>query len=315
MEKTPSSLREVIKQTVRHHLERENGLAMGQCLTAVGWVGGTLPEIYEDGGMVELSMADVAGGGFAVGAALAGRRPIYVIRYQGFNWYNAPIIINYACKSKAIWGRPCPMFIRSIAMEGAIGPVAGSSHHALYYRMPGVKIYSPMTPGEYQITYKEFMASDEVFYVSEHRGAYANTEELDDIIYESPDYVLCPISITRFAAVEASRKLLAEGIKVAVHHIFRIKPFEPNETMLKSLKNSRCGGCVLDDDYPDGIAKAIGFDLAALTQARMSALGLPNRTAGFAAKVDNLPPDADTIAEFVRSQVVALNYPPLDETS
>ena len=42
---------------------------MGQCLTAVGWVGGTLPELYEDNGMVELSMADVAGGGFAVGAA------------------------------------------------------------------------------------------------------------------------------------------------------------------------------------------------------------------------------------------------------
>ena len=36
-------------------------------LTAVGWVGGTLPELYEDKGMVELSMADVAGGGFAVG--------------------------------------------------------------------------------------------------------------------------------------------------------------------------------------------------------------------------------------------------------
>ena len=35
---------------------------MGQCLTAVGWVGGTLPELYEDKGMVELSMADVAGG-------------------------------------------------------------------------------------------------------------------------------------------------------------------------------------------------------------------------------------------------------------
>ena len=67
MEKT---LREVIKETIRHHLLKENGLAMGQCLTAVGWVGGTLPELYEEHGMIELSMADVAGGGIAVGAAL-----------------------------------------------------------------------------------------------------------------------------------------------------------------------------------------------------------------------------------------------------
>ena len=57
---------------------------MGQCLTAVGWVGGTLPELYEKDGMIELSMADVARGGFAVGAALAEKRPIYIIRYPGF---------------------------------------------------------------------------------------------------------------------------------------------------------------------------------------------------------------------------------------
>lgn len=303
MAKTSPILREVIKETVRHHLVVENGLVMGQCLTAIGWVGGTLPEIYEDGGMVELSMADVAGAGFAVGAALAGRRPIFVIRYQGFNWYNAPIIANYACKSKEIWRRPCPMLIRSIAMEGAIGPVAGSSHHALYYRMPGVIIYSPMTPEEYRITYREFMAGDDVFYVSEHRGAYTNADELPNIVYDKPDYVLCPISITRFAAVKASQELLAEGIKVAVHHIFRVKPFAPSDAMLQSLGCCTAGGCVLDDDYADGISKSLALDLSELSRAPMTTLGLQNRTAGFAARVDNLPPDAATIASLVRRKL------------
>ena len=28
---------------------------MGQCLTAVGWVGGTLPEFHEKDGMVDIS--------------------------------------------------------------------------------------------------------------------------------------------------------------------------------------------------------------------------------------------------------------------
>ena len=68
--------------------------------------------------MVEVTTADVANGGFVVGAGLQGTRPIYVVRYQGFQWYNAPIILNYACKSKEIWNIPCPIFIRSIAMEG-----------------------------------------------------------------------------------------------------------------------------------------------------------------------------------------------------
>ena len=76
-------LRNCIKEIVRKHLN-DGYIAMGQCLTAVGWVGGTLPELYEKDGMIELSMADVAGGGFAAGAALAGKRPIYIIRYQVF---------------------------------------------------------------------------------------------------------------------------------------------------------------------------------------------------------------------------------------
>ena len=81
--------------------------------TAVGWVGGTLPKLYEDDGVIELTTADVANGGFVVGAALTGIKPIYVVRYQGFQWFNAPIIINYASKSKEIWD-PLFNFIRSI---------------------------------------------------------------------------------------------------------------------------------------------------------------------------------------------------------
>jgi len=288
------TLRDTIKETVRYHLTEEKGLAMGQCLTAVGWVGGTLPELYEEDGMVELSMADVAGGGFAVGAALAGRRPMYVIRYQGFNWFNAPMIINYAAKSKEIWGVPCPMFVRSIAMEGGIGPVAGSSHHALYYRMPGIKIVSPMTPGEYEQVYAEFMESDDVVYVSEHRGAYGNTEELPNIEYDIPDIVLFPISITRFAAVEASKELEKEGYKVAVHHIVNIKPFNPTENDKLVLKRAK-HGIVLDDDYVDGIAKSLAFDLCKGTSSEMHVMGLKDKSAGFYPQVDNLPPSKDEI--------------------
>jgi len=293
------ALRDIIKDTVRHHLTKENGLVMGQCLTAVGWVGGTLPELYEEDGMVELSMADVAGGGFAVGAALAGRRPMYVIRYQGFNWFNAPMIINYAAKSKEIWGVPCPMFVRSIAMEGGIGPVAGSSHHALYYRMPGIKIVSPMTPNEYANAYLDFMDSDDVVYVSEHRGAYGNTEELLNIEYDIPDIVLFPISITRFAAVEASKELEKEGYKVAVHHIVNIKPFNPTENDRLSLKRAK-HGIVLDDDYVDGIAKSLAFDLSKGINADMHVMGLKDKSAGFYPQVDNLPPSKDEIVAKIK---------------
>jgi pyruvate/2-oxoglutarate/acetoin dehydrogenase E1 component len=291
------TVRETIKETVRHHLTKENGLAFGQCLTAVGWVGGTLPELYEEDGMVELSMADVAGGGIVVGAGLTGRRPMYIIRYQGFNWYNSPMIVNYACKSKEIWKNPCPVFVRSIAMEGGTGPVASSSHHSLYYRMPGVKIVSPMTPNEYEQIYEDFMNQDDVFYVSEHRGSYGNSEELPNIIYDQSDIVLFPISITRFAAQEASKILADKGYKVSVIHQLWIKPFVFKDEWKKTLAGSRSGGIVLDDDYVDGVARSLAHEIMMGSNKPVHVMGLEPRTAGFHPRVDNLPPNSNQIVE------------------
>jgi acetoin:2,6-dichlorophenolindophenol oxidoreductase subunit beta len=293
------TVRETIKDITRNHLKKENGLVFGQCLTAVGWVGGTLPELYEEDGMVELSMSDVAGGAIVVGSALAGRRPMYVIRYQGFNWYNSPSIVNYACKSKEIWNNPCPLLVRSIAMEGGIGPVAGSSHHSLYHRMPGIKIASPMTSKEYEEVYEEFMKNDDVVYVSEHRGSYSNTEEFEDTLHSKSDIVLFPISITRFEAEKAKKKLEEGGFKVSIIHQKWIKPFVFKEEWKNCLINSTNGGIVLDDDYEDGVSKCIAQEMMLNTGKKVYTLGLKNRTAGFHKKVDNLPPSASEISNFV----------------
>ncbi len=295
------SLRDTIKLTVKHHLKKRKMIAMGQCLTAVGWVGGTLPELYEKDGMIELSMADVAGSGFAVGAALMGKRPIYIIRYQGFNWYNAPMIVNYACKSKEIWNKPCPLFIRSIAMEGGIGPVAGSSHHSIYYRMPGVKIFSPMTPKEYIKTYNDFMKDDSVYYVSEHRKSYDNKYNLKDIFYENPNIIFFAISIVRFDAIKASKILYSKyGIKAAVFNIFQIKPLKFNVKKFKDMisKKNKPKIVVFDDDYEKGLVQNIAYEISKIASLRVDSKGIQERSAGFHPKVDNLPPSCEDILKY-----------------
>ena len=300
MEKTT---RDAIKEIIRNHLKKKLGKVFGQCLTAVGWVGGTLPEMYEKDGMIELSMADVAGGGIVVGSALMKERPIYVIRYQGFNWYNCPMIVNYACKSKEIWKVPCPVMVRGIGMEGGIGPVAGSSHHSLYYRMPGIKIVSPMTPREYKIAYNSYMKDDEVYYFSEHRGSFSNSKELKDIIYKKPSLVIFAISITRFEALKAEKILRAQGHKIAVINILWLKPFSIKKKYFNLLKKSKFGGLVLDDDYEDGIAKSIANDLNLKTNKTVNVMGLKNKSAGFHPNVDNLPPSSDEIIGFYKKLI------------
>ena len=292
-----TTVRDTIKEITRKHLIEGKGKCYGQCLTAVGWVGGTLPEMYEKEGMVELSMADVAGGAIVTGTALAGERSIYVVRYQGFQWYNAVSIVNYAAKSKEIWDRPCPIFVRSIAMEGGIGPVAGSSHHSLVHRMPGIKVISPMTPREYQYAYDCYMNDNDPYYVSEHRKSYDNIEELENIIHPTADFTIFPISITRLEMKKLIELAELENIKLNIIHQLWIKPFIIEDNWKIALDNSKYGGLVTDDDYVEGVASSIANELSLVSNKKIYTLGLEPRTAGFYKPVDNLPPTAEKIIE------------------
>ena len=186
-------------------------------------------------------------------------------------------------------------------MEGAIGPVAGSSHHSLFQRMPGSKIISPMTPKEYEFAYKEFMKDDDVYYISEHRRSYDNTEELEDIIIENADFTLFPISITRFDAEKARIILEKQGYKINIIHQLWIKPFIFKEEWKKHLNKSKFGGMVLDDDYEEGVASSIAHTMMISSDKKVHTLGLEHRTAGFHPDVDNLPPTPEAIAEKVKS--------------
>ena len=90
---------DTIREITRRHLTENNGLLLGESITAVGWVNNTVPNCT---GIVELPMTDVAGAGIAAGAALAGRRPIFVIRFQDFLILNGSPLIFYAAKSKEL---------------------------------------------------------------------------------------------------------------------------------------------------------------------------------------------------------------------
>lgn len=291
------TVRDTIKEITKNHLTKGLGKCYGQCLTAVGWVGGTLPEMYEDEGMIELSMADVAGGGIVTGAALAGDRPIYVVRYQGFQWYNAATIVNYAAKSKEIWGRTCPVFVRSIAMEGAVGPVAGSSHHSLVHRMPGIKVIAPMTPKEYEYAYDCYMNDDAPYYISEHRKSYDNTEELEDVVNDKADFTIFPISITRLEMKKLVELAKIENIKLNIIHQLWVKPFNVSLSWKYALTTSKYGGLVTDDDFVEGTASSIANELSLATGKKVYTLGLEERVAGFHPDVDSLPPTAEKIMD------------------
>ena len=179
-------------------------------------------------------------------------------------------------------------------MEGSIGPVAGSSHHSIYYKMPGIKIFSPMTSNEYKDVYNKFIKDDCVYYISEHRKSYNLNFELKDHTPKNPEIILMPNSVTRFEAAEVIDyfKKRKSKIKIGVIHLKKLKPFSMNKKTINYINTSKKGIIITDNDYADGLPRIIAGKINEYVQTKCYILGLKDKTAGHHAKVDNLPPKA-----------------------
>lgn len=292
-----AKLSETIRELTRKHLIENNGLIFGQCLSAVGWVGGTVPELTAEQGIMELPTSDSSNGGIVVGAALAGRKPIYLIRYQGFGWYNFASILNYAAKSKEMWDIPCSLFVRSLGMEGGIGPVAGGQNHSIVAHMPGVKVVAPMTSNEWEQSFNYFLHSDEVVYCSEHRTSFALDYETIDIVNENPVVTILAIGGARLKAIEATKILLDKGITTNLFHVVNLKPLEIPFNAFYSVTQSKYNLVVDSDHTICGIAEHIACYLMQQTSKPVYTMGLKDKTAGFSLKTDNLTPSPKGIVD------------------
>lgn len=302
------NLAETICEITRNHLLNNNGVIMGQCLLRAGNVAGTIPELTKEQGILELSMADVMGSHIAVGYALAGRRPIYVVRYQGFQWFNAPALLNYARISKEMWKRPCPIFIRSIGSDGSIGPtigpVASCSQHGMFTRMPNIPCYAPMTPMEYKYIWRYYLEHDDPVFVDEYRTGYPVDYEIQDIIRNKAALTIFAISSTRLNAVKAVERLEnVLGISCNLVHITWLRPFTVNDRILEPLERSNHGGLILDTDFENGTAKSMATDIMLKSSKKVRVLGLEERCHGFAPHLDNQPPSVEKICSFAKNIV------------
>ena len=292
---------DAIRELTREHLAQRNGLLFGQCVKAVGWIGGTVPDCE---GIVELPTTDVAGAGFAVGAALGGRRPIFVVRYQGFMWLNASPLVNYAAKSKAVWNQPCPVFIRAIGMEGnGIGHTASGTLHSLFMHTPGLKVAAPMTPNEYRQVWQNFLEGDDPVYCSEHRRSFAVDFEMPDKLIPGAGITIIATSAARLELPAARKELEERGILCNTFGLVWLKPFSPHATLLDSLRHTGRGLVVDTDHELCGAARSLAYDLTMATGVPVYALGREDRVCGASASTENVTPSAELIVERIETIV------------
>lgn len=293
---------DTIRELTREHLEKNNGLLLGQCITAVGWIQNTVPP--NANGLVELPMADVSGPGIAIGAAVVGRRPILVLRFQSFLWLAASPLVNFAAKARDIWEMPVPIFIRAIASEGkGSGPVHSNCFHSVFMHVPGMVVCAPMTPGEYEETWRYFETHDGPVLVSEHRRSYLSSDEMPDNISDNATITIYGISAARFNVIQAIALLQEEGIYCNVIHIMWLKPFVITSRMIDPLKESGCG-LVVDSAFEiAGASQRIAYELMLATGCPVKALGQQDRSSGVASQLENGTPTPARIVEVVKAML------------
>lgn len=288
---------DTIKEITRKHLEENNGLLLGQSITAVGWVNNTVPDCKN---IIEFPMADVSNMGIACGAAISGRRPIIVVRFQDFMWLNGSVLVNYAAKSKDIFNTPTPIFVRALAHEN-VGCTHSGVFHSLFMHVPGIRVCSPMTPKEYEEVWNDFMNRDDPMYVSEHRISFKNADEFIDN-FDEADVTLIPISAARFNIGEAIKILEADGIKCNVAHVFWLKPFK-KENIIKALANSKMG-IVIDAGFEIcGASQSMAYELMMETGKKVKSLGLDDRSTSVSENFKNTTPSAEKIVSVVKDLI------------
>lgn len=292
------TLRDTIRETTKKHLD-SGGTLFSQCVQAVGWVANTVPNDVRQGSIIELPTSDVSNGAVVTGFGLSGQRPIYIIRYQGFLTYNAASIVNYAAKSKAMWGVPCPIFVRGIAMEGSIGPVASNAHHSAIARFPGIRVHAPMSPTEWLECWNDFKEHDDPVFCSEHRMAYDNNGAIDSSVYHLnplPRKIIIGIGNARKAAYAASQELY----NCDYDFITQLKPLKLPK-LIDSMRLPITQAFIVDSDFTEcGMAEHVACEMYRQYGIPSLPIGIKDATAGFSPERDNLTPTVDEILDIVR---------------
>jgi pyruvate/2-oxoglutarate/acetoin dehydrogenase E1 component len=144
------------------------------------------------------------------------------------------------------------------------------------------------------------MAHDDPLYVSEHRRSFSIDYEMENVVHPRADITLLAISAARLNALEAVKLLEKEGIVCDLIHLLWLKPFSATPAILESLRSTGLG-LVVDSDFEiAGSSRSIAYELMHAAGVPVYALGLEDRTAGFAPQCDNLTPPAGKIVQRVK---------------
>src|SRR5215469_2134901 len=226
--------------------------------------------------VIDTPLAEASIVGVAVGAAMAGMRPVAEIQFADFIYPAYNQIVGEAAKIRyrSAGGNTCPMVIRTPYGGGVRGALSHSvSVEALFYHVPGLKIVVPSTPADAQGLLTSAIRDDDPVMCLEHKRTYrlikGDVPEGDftvpigkaSIAREGKDLTVITYGLMRHTSTEAAEKVAAEGIDAEIVDLRSIRPMD-RETILNSVRKTRRALIVHEDNKFGGVGAEVAAIIA-----------------------------------------------------
>jgi pyruvate/2-oxoglutarate/acetoin dehydrogenase E1 component/TPP-dependent pyruvate/acetoin dehydrogenase alpha subunit len=249
------SYSQALVEAQREEMLRDSRVFLfGEDIGLYGGAYGATRGLFQEFGewrVIDTPISEATIGGAAVGAAMAGMRPVAEIMYVDFTPLAMDQIANQGGKNRYMFGgaTTVPLVIRT---EGGAGRGIAAHHsqslESLWTHFPGIYVIMPATPYDAKGLLKAAIRDDNAVMFIEHKMLYGQKgpvpEEdyiipfgVADIKRDGKDITLVAYSRMVLKALEAAEILEKEGIDVEVIDLRTLKPLDI-ETIVRSIKKT-----------------------------------------------------------------------------
>jgi pyruvate dehydrogenase E1 component subunit beta len=258
--------REALNQALREEMRRDErvfllgeevGFYQGAYKVSKGLLEEFGPERVLDTPITELGFT-----GLAVGAAMAGLRPVVEMMTFNFSLLALDQIVNSAAKMLYMSGGQCgvPMVIRGPG--GSAHQLAAQHSQALeawFCHVPGLKVVMPSTPADAKGLLKSAVRDNNTVIFIESEVLYGTRGEVPEGEYVIPigvaevkrpgqDVTVIAHSKMVLVALDAATELEREGVEVEVIDPRTLRPLD-SEAILRSVKKTN-RAVIVEEGWP-----------------------------------------------------------------
>nr|WP_299082038.1 alpha-ketoacid dehydrogenase subunit beta [uncultured Fretibacterium sp.] len=299
----------------------ERVFVMGEDIARQGGIFGQfrgLPDKFGLDRVRDTPISETAIIGSAVGAALAGMRPVADMHFADFIGVCMDEVFNQMAKVYYMFGaqKSVPLVLR--APDGIINQAAAQHSQtveAWFAHIPGLKVVIPSNPADAKGLLKAAIRDENPVIYFEHKGLFPMKGDVPEgehlveigkarIDREGKDVTLVSYSMMMHHAAKAADRLAAEGVSVELIDLRSISPWD-KETVLKSVaKTGRL--CVAQEAVKQGgfaaeVVATICEEGLEYLDAPVARVGAPFSPVPFARPLEQAyKVSADTIYDAVR---------------